>query len=61
MRDLIGRMSIDDKFWQLFMIPGSLDDPAHDYSHGAFGLQIRDAKTARGIQAESAGEAGKVQ
>src|SRR5262245_15678824 len=46
-RDLLGRMSIDDKFWQLFMIPGSLDDPAHDYSHGVFGLQIRNARDAR--------------
>src|SRR4051812_28575891 len=46
-RDLLGRMSLDDKFWQLFMIPGSLDDPTHDYSHGVFGLQIRDAKSAR--------------
>src|SRR6185437_15013665 len=38
-RDLIGRMSIDDKFWQLFMLPGDRDG-ADDYSHGAFGLQI---------------------
>ena len=39
-RDLLGRMTLDEKFWQLFMIPGSLDDPSHDYSNGAFGLQI---------------------
>jgi beta-glucosidase len=39
-RDLLGRMTMDEKFWQLFMIPGSLDDPSHDYSNGAFGLQI---------------------
>jgi beta-glucosidase len=38
-RDLIGRMSIDDKFWQLFMLPGDRDS-TDDYSHGAFGLQI---------------------
>ncbi|MBX3175120.1 MAG: glycoside hydrolase family 3 C-terminal domain-containing protein [Gemmatimonadaceae bacterium] len=38
--DLIPRMTLEEKFWQLFMIPGSLDDPSHDYSHGAFGLQI---------------------
>ena len=31
-RDLLGRMTLDEKFWQLFMIPGDLDDPAHDYS-----------------------------
>src|SRR5688572_23744244 len=39
-RDLLDRMTLEEKFWQLFMIPGSLDDSTHDYSHGAFGLQI---------------------
>ena len=39
-RDLVGRMTLEEKFWQLFMIPGDLDDPANDYSHGVFGLQI---------------------
>ncbi len=39
-RDLLGRMTNEEKFWQLFMIPGDLHDPAHDYSHGVFGLQI---------------------
>lgn len=39
-RDLIGRMTLDEKFWQLFMIPGDLDDFTHDYSKGIFGLQI---------------------
>ena len=39
-KDLLGRMTLEEKFWQLFMIPGSLDDPAHDYSSGVFGLQI---------------------
>jgi beta-glucosidase len=38
--DLLARMTLEEKFWQLFMIPGSLDDPAHDYSNGIFGLQI---------------------
>ena len=45
-RDLIGRMTFDEKFWQLFMIPGSLDEPSHDYSNGAFGLQISVAPAA---------------
>lgn len=40
-RDLLGRMTPDEKFWQLFMIPGDLDDTTHDYSHGVFGLQVR--------------------
>jgi beta-glucosidase len=39
-RDLLGRMSLEQKFWQLFMIPGDLDDSTHDYSNGVFGLQI---------------------
>ncbi len=38
--DLIPRMTLEEKFWQLFMLPGSLDDPAHDYSNGVFGLQV---------------------
>ena len=38
--DLLARMTLEEKFWQLYMSPGSLDDPTHDYSHGAFGLQI---------------------
>lgn len=52
-RDLLGRMTLEEKFWQLFMIPGDLDDPAHDYSRGVFGLQIAaapnvpEANTAR--------------
>jgi beta-glucosidase len=39
-KDLLARMTLEEKFWQLYMSPGSLDDPAHDYSKGAFGLQI---------------------
>ena len=27
-RDLIGRMTVEEKFWQLFMLPGSRADPA---------------------------------
>ncbi|HET8770081.1 MAG TPA: glycoside hydrolase family 3 C-terminal domain-containing protein [Gemmatimonadaceae bacterium] len=40
MRDLLGRMTLEEKFWQLYMSPGSRDDPTHDYSNGAFGLQV---------------------
>ncbi|MGE5761993.1 MAG: glycoside hydrolase family 3 N-terminal domain-containing protein [Gemmatimonadota bacterium] len=47
-RDLLSRMTPQEKFWQLFMIPGDLSDSAHDYSHGIFGLQIRLADTAGG-------------
>jgi beta-glucosidase len=41
--DLVGRMTLEEKFWQLFMIPGDLDDSTHDYSKGVFGLQISTA------------------
>ncbi len=46
MRDLVGRMTPDEKFWQLFMIPGDLDTPEYDYSNGIFGLQISVAPNA---------------
>jgi beta-glucosidase len=38
--DLLGRMTLEEKFWQVYMSPGSLDDPSHDYSDGSFGLQV---------------------
>lgn len=49
-QDLLGRMTLEEKFWQVFMIPGSLDDPSHDYSKGIFGLQI-SAGEAKGAAA----------
>ena len=39
-RNLLGRMTLEEKFWQLYMSPGDLDNPAHDYSNGSFGLQV---------------------
>ncbi len=45
--DLLDRMTLEEKFWQLFMIPGDLSDSTHDYSHGVFGLQVPAAPTAR--------------
>ena len=48
-RDLLGRMTLAEKFWQLFMLPGDLADPANDWSNGVFGLQIAaPSGTARG-------------
>ena len=46
MRDLLGRMTLGEKFWQLFMIPGDLDDSTYDYSHGIFGLQVDPKRAA---------------
>ncbi len=50
-RDLIGRMTLDEKFWQLYMTPGSLDDSTHDYRNGAFGLQISAESSGRWAEA----------
>src|SRR5262245_11814940 len=54
-RDLVGRMTLEEKFWQLFMIPGDLDDPSHDYSSGVFGLQIR-ARSSQKLTAKQHAE-----
>jgi beta-glucosidase len=45
-RDVLGRMTLEEKFRQLFMIPGDLDDPSHDYSAGIFGLQVSVGQAA---------------
>jgi beta-glucosidase len=45
-QDLLARMTPEEKFWQLFMIPGDLDDSTHDYSHGIFGLQVGFSDTS---------------
>ncbi len=55
-RDLLGRMTLEEKFWQLFMIPGDLDDPAHDWSHGVFGLQIGTVPGPAGTAARAHAE-----
>ena len=51
-RDLSSRMTVEEKFWQLFMILGDLDDPSHDYSKGVFGLQISTAPRRDGEETE---------
>lgn len=39
--DLLSRMTPEEKFWQLFMIPGDLDNAKpNQYHHGIFGLQV---------------------
>ena len=55
-RDLLARLTPDEKFWQLYMTPGDLDDASHDYSAGVFGLQIsaaRDVAVANAAQAHA--------
>jgi beta-glucosidase len=40
-KDLLSRMSPEEKFWQLFMIPGDLDNAVEDqYKNGIFGFQV---------------------
>jgi beta-glucosidase len=41
-RDLLGRMTLEEKFWQLWMVPGDLDSGTTVYEHGVFGLQVRE-------------------
>ena len=38
--DLLGRMTLEEKFWQLFMIPGNLSDGKEKYKKGIFGFQV---------------------
>lgn len=38
--DLLSRMTLEDKFWQMFMIPGDLSDGKERYKHGIFGFQV---------------------
>ncbi|HEV8196897.1 MAG TPA: glycoside hydrolase family 3 N-terminal domain-containing protein [Gemmatimonadales bacterium] len=40
-RDLLGRMTLEEKFWQLFMIPDDTGRDYHRLAHGVFGLQIQ--------------------
>lgn len=42
--DLLARMTPEEKFWQLFMIPGDLKDGKEKYRNGIFGLQVRPAQ-----------------
>lgn len=37
--DLLGRMSLEEKFGQLFMVAGDLSDGKEKFRHGIFGLQ----------------------
>lgn len=48
-KDLLGRMTAEEKFWQLFMIPGDLDNATPDqYKNGIFGFQVSASAKATG-------------
>lgn len=43
--DLLARMTLEEKFWQLFMIPGDLSEGKEKYKHGIFGFQVATASS----------------
>lgn len=52
--DLLGRMTLQEKFWQLFMVVEDGSTPHSQYQHGVFGLQFRlsnDSGTGPGATA----------
>jgi beta-glucosidase len=51
--DLLSRMTPEEKFWQLFMIPGDLGSEPQRYHHGLFGFQV-------GASGEVSGAAGQL-
>ncbi|WP_300600227.1 glycoside hydrolase family 3 C-terminal domain-containing protein [Niabella sp.] len=52
-QDLLSRMTPEEKFWQLFMIPGDLDKAAAgQYKNGLFGFQVSAATTGAGEAAQ---------
>jgi beta-glucosidase len=44
-QDLLSRMTLEEKFWQLFMVSGDLEEGKDKYRHGLFGLQM-DTKSS---------------
>lgn len=48
-KDLISRMTAEEKFWQLFMIPGDVTEQNKEqFKHGIFGLQVSAAAQGSG-------------
>lgn len=45
-KDLLGRMTIEEKFWQTYMMPGDLDKGKDRFSHGIFGFQVSTIGTS---------------
>ncbi len=53
-QDLLGRMTLEEKFWQLWMVPGDLDSGTTTYQHGVFGLQVREPGGLHGYPGDAA-------
>ena len=51
-KDLLSRMNPEEKFWQLFMIPGEIENGGDEkYKNGIFGFQV-SADSKNGDAAE---------
>lgn len=50
-QDLLSRMTLEEKFWQLFMVSGDLDEGKEKFRHGLFGLQM-DTRSSTGNVSE---------
>ena len=46
-RLLLSRMTLEEKFWQLYMTPGDPPRDSTGFVHGAFGVQLLDLRDAR--------------
>ena len=49
-QDLLSRMTPEEKFWQLFMIPGDPDNGKENFSNGIFGLQVRGVENTDAVK-----------
>ena len=47
-QDLLGRMTLEEKLWQLFMVPGQVDAERTKFRHGIFGLQFSTSAAGQG-------------
>lgn len=50
--DLLRRMTPEEKFWQLFMIPGDLGLDSTIYKHGIFGFQVNTVQQQQGASGQ---------
>lgn len=62
-KDLLQRMTPEEKFWQLFMIPGDLGKNPSQYKNGIFGFQTNTEQQQQGAAAQmldyKSGQTGK--
>jgi beta-glucosidase len=51
-KDLLQRMTPEEKFWQLFMLPGDLGNDPAKYKNGLFGFQVSAAPSEQNASAQ---------